>query len=305
MTVAPELALVDGVNPLRFAGGKSADGVWQRIVNLIPPHRVLIEPFAGEGTIARKIRPAEETILIDRVRQPGLVLPPGARFVLGCGIAFLKTYRWRGDEMIYADPPYLLTTRGGREYYENEADHVRLLRVLKNLNSNVLLSGYRSPLYDRELGEWSQVEFQAMTRGGTVATEVLWFNYPRPVALHDFSVVGEDTRARWRLRKKIRRAVADLASMPGAERGAMFAALVGCLSGEECRAALAAAGAPELARLPAPAPIAENGAGGRPLGSLRRQECERNRGKIALGVQSRGKGIEPDHLAGIHRQNRI
>ncbi len=248
----------------RFVGGKGADGVWQRIVNLCPPHRVLIEAFAGEGILSRKIRPAAETILIDKVKQPGLeLMRPGFRFVLGDGIQFVKGYKWKGDELLYCDPPYLLTTRGNRAYYEHEmteADHRRLLAVLKSINARVLLSGYRSPLYDRELADWNRVEFQAMTRGGTPATEVLWFNYPRPVALHDYSVVGEVHADRWRLRKKIRRAVADLASMPPLERGAMFAAMARCLTGEELRAALAHDGTelrscvpPELARQACPA----------------------------------------------------
>jgi hypothetical protein len=229
----------------RFAGGKSADGVWQKIVNLCPPHGVLIEPFAGEGTLTRKIRPAPEAVLVDLVRQPGLVVPPHARFVLGDGIAFLKNYRWKGNELVYADPPYLLRSRGGREYYEHEmseAQHERLLTVLNGINANVLLSGYRSPLYDRMLTNWHRREFQAMTRGGTAVTECLWFNYPPPAVLHDYSVVGDEFRARQRLRKKTRRAVADLASLPPLERGALFAALAGSMGRDEFAATAAHAG---------------------------------------------------------------
>lgn len=49
-----------------YPGGKSGAGVYQRIINLIPPHRMLIVPFAGHCGIVRNIRPAEETIVIDR-----------------------------------------------------------------------------------------------------------------------------------------------------------------------------------------------------------------------------------------------
>lgn len=49
-----------------YPGGKSGAGIYQRLINLIPPHRILIVPFAGHCGIVRNIRPAEETIVIDR-----------------------------------------------------------------------------------------------------------------------------------------------------------------------------------------------------------------------------------------------
>lgn len=49
-----------------YPGGKSGAGVYQRLINLIPPHRVLIVPFAGHCGVTRNIRPAEHTIVIDR-----------------------------------------------------------------------------------------------------------------------------------------------------------------------------------------------------------------------------------------------
>lgn len=48
-----------------YPGGKSGAGVYQRLINLIPRHRILIVPFAGRCGVTRRIRPAEHTILID------------------------------------------------------------------------------------------------------------------------------------------------------------------------------------------------------------------------------------------------
>ena len=50
---------------MTYPGGKSGAGVYQRLINLIPAHRVLISAFAGRCGVARKIRPAEHTIVID------------------------------------------------------------------------------------------------------------------------------------------------------------------------------------------------------------------------------------------------
>lgn len=49
-----------------YPGGKSGAGIFQRLISLIPPHRVLVVPFAGHCGVARNIRPAEHTIVIDR-----------------------------------------------------------------------------------------------------------------------------------------------------------------------------------------------------------------------------------------------
>jgi DNA adenine methylase len=260
----------------KFVGGKGQQGVFHRIINQIPPCRVLIEPFAGEAVIARTIRQPEVVILVDRVRQPGLVLSsfrPSANFHLGDGIAFLDGYRYTGKEFVYADPPYLLRARAarGREYYESEmtdAEHGRFLRVAKAINCRVMISGYHSPLYDDALSDWRLIEFEAMTRGGKKALECLWLNYPAPVTLQDYRFLGGTWRERWNLKRKIRRAVADMLSMPTLQRAAFFDAMQGAMRSpgpEMARPTIAAAaatgnGAVELERrrpAPIPAPLQE------------------------------------------------
>jgi len=49
-----------------YPGGKSGAGIFQRLINLIPRHRILIVPFAGHCGVVRNIRPAEHTIVIDQ-----------------------------------------------------------------------------------------------------------------------------------------------------------------------------------------------------------------------------------------------
>ncbi len=215
----------------KFVGGKGGMGVPQRLINQIPPHEVLIEPFAGEAVIACTMRPASEIILVDKVRQPGLAIPATHRrvttFLQGDGISYLRERKYSGKEFVYADPPYLLSARAarGKHYYEHDwqdAMHRRFLAVAVAINARVMISGYRSPMYDDALAEWRRIEFQVRTRGGGWATEVIWMNYPEPTELHDYRFVGENFRERQRLRKKIRRAVLDLLSMPVIERRALF-----------------------------------------------------------------------------------
>ncbi len=48
-----------------YPGGKNGAGVYQTIINLMPPHRVYIEPFLGGGAVMRLKRPAELNIGVD------------------------------------------------------------------------------------------------------------------------------------------------------------------------------------------------------------------------------------------------
>ncbi len=86
--------------------------------------------------------------------------------------------------LIYADPPYLGSTRkSGRYKHEmlGDAAHEELAAALHAARGPVVLSGYRSALYDRLYTGWDRVEIATTTgQGGTRQdrVEVLWSNRP-------------------------------------------------------------------------------------------------------------------------------
>lgn len=84
--------------------------------------------------------------------------------------------------LIYADPPYLMETRGGKQYRHEmtEQDHVDLLEALKQHRGYVILSGYPSELYDRELQGWSVIHRKSYNQNSDQRTEVLWCNFEIP-----------------------------------------------------------------------------------------------------------------------------
>lgn len=78
-----------------YPGSKSGQGVWQRVINQIPPHHVLVVPFAGHCSVTRAIRPARHTVLIDRDRDAlcwlAAHMPPRPMTTFCCdGIAWLR-----------------------------------------------------------------------------------------------------------------------------------------------------------------------------------------------------------------------
>lgn len=212
--------------------------MYQRIINLIPPHRVYIECFAGGGAILRNKRPASWSIAIDAdtsaLDQLRSSLADNndvgqVEFVNADAMTWLAAYPFRGDEFVYADPPYLLATRRQhRHIYRYEMtnnDHITLLGVLKSLPCRVMISGYWSDMYDQKLAGWYVETFEAITRGGAMAAEYLWMNYPRPTRLHDYRYLGDTFRDRERLKRKKERWASRLQQMDILERQALLAIL--------------------------------------------------------------------------------
>lgn len=121
----------------------------------------------AERLMATSIEHCDATELIERLsHQPGTV--------------------------IYADPPYLHSTRrGGRGWRESdyrhemtEEQHRLLAKALNGTPATVILSGYPSPLYDDDLYVgWHTIDFEvtahssnARTSSRTGRTERIWMN---------------------------------------------------------------------------------------------------------------------------------
>lgn len=261
--------------PFAYYGGKA--GMARRIVDLMPPHRVYIEPFFGSGAVLFAKPPAVHEIVNDadhnivtffRVlrEQPEelervCVLTPHARaeyqaadlaeqlddverarrLWVRINQSFAKTggktTGWSVttarnqsvpagalsritqfarvaerlarcsieccdgadlvdrlatlDSVIYADPPYLASTRNGRDREASDyavdmgtSDaHERLAESLLATPATVLLSGYPSPLYDALYADWWHVDFPVHVHSSNAVSvdrarrvERLWCN---------------------------------------------------------------------------------------------------------------------------------
>src|SRR3546814_5656605 len=88
------------------------------------------------------------------------------------------------DTLFYVDPPYMHETRSLKDrsgrYYDHEmtdADHRALLDQLQQVKGMVVISGYRSPLYDELLSGWSRADTTARisaNRGTSVRDQHIW-----------------------------------------------------------------------------------------------------------------------------------
>ncbi|MEU7980540.1 DNA adenine methylase [Micromonospora sp. NPDC049081] len=152
------------------AGQRTRTG-WRHFVNPLGSNSGMPRYLAG---YVDRIGPAAE-----RLRDVSLECLPALDLIAKYG----------ADErvLLYVDPPYLASTRqaGGGGYVhemKTEADHRDLADALHACKAAVVLSGYASDLYDRELYPgWARHTIAASTgQGGTWAnrTEVLWSNRP-------------------------------------------------------------------------------------------------------------------------------
>lgn len=231
-----------------YIGGKGGSGVYQKIINQIPPHTTYVEPFLGMGAVMRAKRPADINIGVDadvtvldewdRQICDRQINIPHLHLVLGCGISYIETYLFdKPNVFVYCDPPYPLSTRGGRAYYNcemSDQDHMRLLAVIKECRCMVAISSYPNEMYEQALADWRSITFTARTRGGRSVTEKLWMNYPEPNQLHDYRYLGENYRERERIKKKKLRWRARLERMSALERYALLSTIADLYEDERC-----------------------------------------------------------------------
>ncbi|GAA4459071.1 DNA adenine methylase [Novipirellula rosea] len=89
------------------------------------------------------------------------------------------------DSLFYCDPPYPHGTLANQkqplyEFTMSDAEHLLFLNTIKALEAKVIVSGYSTPVYDRELSSWRKLEksthVQFSNSGGS-RSEVLWMNF--------------------------------------------------------------------------------------------------------------------------------
>lgn len=82
--------------------------------------------------------------------------------------------------LIYADPPYVLSTRVNKKQYRHEMtdeDHRELIEVLRAHSGPVIISGYASELYCNALDDWHQEKKKTRAQSGSEREEILWMNF--------------------------------------------------------------------------------------------------------------------------------
>ena len=220
--------------PQRSAGSGNPPGPDDRdrgrlSIAMMPPHDTYIETHLGGGAIMRRKPAALHNIGIDRdARALGeFECDYPVELIHGCAHRFLSEYAFEGSELLYSDPPYLKRTRTSKRRYRfdyEEADHVELLELLKAVPCQVMVSGYRSALYEERLEGWRSVALQVMNHAG-VRTECVWMNFA-PDRLHWARYAGRNFTDRQRIKRKAESWGRRYTALPVGERLAVLGAMM-------------------------------------------------------------------------------
>jgi DNA adenine methylase len=210
-------------------GSKATSGLCQAIIALMPPHDTYIESHLGGGAIMRRKPAALRNIGIELNRRTleRFRCDYPVELVQGCAHQFLANFAYQGRELVYCDPPYLQQTRSSTRRYRfdyEEDDHRELLRLLKHLPCQVILSGYPSALYDEALAGWQSLALQVMNQSG-VRTEKLWFNF-HPEQVHWARYAGKNFTDRQRIKRKAENWGRRYRDLPAGERLAVLSAIM-------------------------------------------------------------------------------
>ncbi|MCG7551586.1 DNA adenine methylase [Pseudoalteromonas sp. Of7M-16] len=218
-----------------YLGAKGASGLYQAIINVMPPHDTYVEGFLGTGYVMKQKAPARRNIGLDLSKTCIDSFDYAAAEVYQISFfEYLRTFDYKnnGRILMYLDPPYMHETRTSKARYEYELtdeEHKELLKIVLELPCYIMLSGYRNPLYNDMLSDWWSVDIQAMSRGG-VRTETVWCNF-EPGEVHYHTFAGKDFTDRQRIKRKADRWAANYEKLPYGERQAILAALLQIDSG--------------------------------------------------------------------------
>lgn len=87
------------------------------------------------------------------------------------------------DVLMYLDPPYVRSSRKSGRLYRHEMDEGQqreLLEIVTKSRAKIVISGYRSELYDAYLANWHTDSTTTRTTSAQIAEEVIWMNYEPP-----------------------------------------------------------------------------------------------------------------------------
>lgn len=212
-----------------YPGGKGCEGTVHKLINLIPPHRVYCAPFAGGDAIVRHKRPADRNVLLDLDENVVKAWtdhgPSWIDVEHTDALTRLRTLHPLHDWFLFIDPPYLAETLSGQRglYTHNltYAQHEELLMLVKGLKCKLMICAKPNLLYEAALKGWHTLQYTNKGHGPQYIEQV-WMNYAPPTKLHEYRYLGTDYRDRERIKKKVRRQVANLMKLPALERAALL-----------------------------------------------------------------------------------
>jgi site-specific DNA-adenine methylase len=212
-----------------YPGQKKVDGVFHKIINEIPTHKVYYELYAGTAAIAKLIKGSGAKIVLNDINrsvvaklkciselEATITTKPATNVLEKLIHTSAST-----DNFVFLDPPYLHSTRpNSTTVYNNEMtdrDHIQLLLAVLQLKCNCMIIHPKCELYDKMLSSWRKVYIKIRYNRKT-SIECLYMNYDSPNELQSDQYLGKDCWDRQRIKRKAERMVQKFDLLPILER---------------------------------------------------------------------------------------
>lgn len=220
-----------------YPGNKGSLGVYQKIINQIPPCDTFIELFAGSAVISEYIYGSCRIHLNDidknvysglKKKFPGspqlkITMYPALKLLLSMSSG-------NKGQVLFIDPPYIKETRpSNKDIYKIEMSmvdpHEQLLKTVVKKNLVSIITHPPHEIYEYYLKDWHKIPF---IQQGHIKpfNDCIWLNYT-PGKLLTYKFLGVDFTDRQRIKRKINRWVNKLNSLPILERNAIVESIHG------------------------------------------------------------------------------
>ncbi len=219
-----------------YPGGKNRDGVYQKIINMIPESiNTVIEPFCGSAAILRRLPKDIKKIGFEIDPQQVLILKTMNELddAFISNTDFFTTIKnpiyQQSNTLAFIDPPYPEECRKQPlGMYVNELtdeQHIKLLKAIKKFKCKVIICSYPNSIYSKYLKGWQKTEYTAYDRRNNARTEVMWYNYDTNGKLYTYQHLGNNYRERYKLKVKINRLISKINNLPQQEKYAIINAI--------------------------------------------------------------------------------
>jgi len=132
------------MNNLHYLGQKTVVPLKANILSLFPEHNRYYELFGGTGEILKSKKPVQFQCIVEIdnyvICDSKKSFPPSTVVINDCAISFLDKLYCDKNTLIYADPPYRLSSRTSKHGYRFELtdkQHRQFLALLVQGQSGV------------------------------------------------------------------------------------------------------------------------------------------------------------------------
>lgn len=206
-----------------YVGNKGGQGIRENLINYIPCSHRYFSLFYGAGGLENcKYLNGTHWVCAEKNIDNKKYETKRAVIVYNDYKDLIEDFYFNASDFIFADPPYLLSTRiNQRRYYKYEfeiQDHIEFLNYVISLKARILITHPSCDLYSEKLKDWVKVPFSYMTRNG-MYNDCIWMNYtPGSIELYNYDCLGNNFTERQQIKRRNNNLLNKIENLPFHER---------------------------------------------------------------------------------------